>query len=72
MPTIELTDAELGQLYDAVDRGLCSLDDQLTDRGELRFYSDRDWSKIKKDRDHWALLLGRLATAIEETASANC
>ena len=71
MPMIELTHAELGHLYDAVDRGICSLDDTLGDCQESQHYSEQDWSEMRISRDRWARMLGRLATAIEETADAN-
>ena len=71
MPTIDLTEAELGHLYDAVDRGICSLDDQLGDYREEPFYTDDEWAAMHADRVRWARMLGRLATAIEETANAN-
>ena len=71
MPTIERTHAELGHLYDAVDRGICSLDDQLGDYREEQFYSAEDWAAIRAARDRWARMLGRLAAAIEETTNAN-
>jgi hypothetical protein len=71
MPMFDMTEAELGHLYDAVDRGICSLDDQLGDDCEEQFYSDEEWAAMHADRDRWARMLGRLATAIEETANAD-
>ena len=71
MPTIEVTHAELGHLYDAADRGLCSLDDQLGDYREELLYTQDDWSRMKANRDRWARVLTILARAIEENANAN-
>ena len=71
MPTIEVTHAELGHLYDAADRGLCSLDDTLNDVQLQQFYSDDELSDMRENRGRWARVLTILANAIEETANAN-
>jgi hypothetical protein len=71
MPTIELTDAELGHLYDAADRGICSLDDTLNDCLEQQFNSEQELANMRMQRTRWANVVARLASAIEETANAN-
>jgi hypothetical protein len=71
MPTIELTHAQLGHLYDASERGIQDLDEQLGDYREEQFYSAADWAKMRIKRDRWARVLSLLANAIEETANAN-
>jgi hypothetical protein len=71
MPAIELTHAELGHAYDAVDHGLCALDDMLSDSMRPQFYSDDEWAAMKENRDRWARVLSILADAIAETANAN-
>jgi hypothetical protein len=71
MPTLDLTHAQLGHLYDAAGRGIADLDEQLGDCRAEQFYSAADWAKMHKMRDRWAKALEVLASAIEETANAN-
>ena len=71
MPTLNLTHAQLGHLYDAAERGIQDLDEQMGDELELQFYSTNDVARWRKHRGYWAEVLELLGQAIEETANAD-